>query len=526
MRSSAALCSVLAALCSIAHAEVTRPAVSPPTQRPIISAAGREALLREAHANLLRDDGQAAWHSMAGERLLKQMLQQLESVEDEVPSRGGARGGAEVDLEGIWLLCRTQLGAIEAALLELDGAALRVARVRTQWQRLTGGSPSMTLNYAVRAVVEDAAHGACDLAQRAGHAFDAPAEQGDGGGGGGGARGGAATRGARQAEEPPHPVEAARGGLGQARTRLGLGARRRALLRCERSLASHAGALHDLRVALRELGGEWLELGRWIGGPPLASMPWDVRPGPEQSRALLAACSRASVQLRETADAVARLGPYNLYREAAPHERDAASRLRGAARRDARPLLGATRGELVGATRDALGSLDTLRRAVSRGSAPRELSPPNVFERHSIVWLLLAAAVAYARAAGLHVHLPALRDELLRLVRAGAADFRRFFLTHVSEPVDGGHFHVVIRRVLLTTAGTFSHSCTRSSRSSSTGRRTPSTRSRSSTRASRSRACCRTSSPTCTPRAPQAATARPRVSSGRWRRRRAARWRR
>ena len=38
------------------------------------------------------------------------------------------------------------------------------------------------------------------------------------------------------------------------------------------AIAAHAGVLHDLRVALRKHGGEWLELGRWLGGPPLPEM--------------------------------------------------------------------------------------------------------------------------------------------------------------------------------------------------------------------------------------------------------------
>lgn len=50
--------------------------------------------------------------------------------------------------------------------------------------------------------------------------------------------------------------------LGRARTRIGIGARRRALLCCERALMMYAGQLHDMRVALRAAGGEWLELGR------------------------------------------------------------------------------------------------------------------------------------------------------------------------------------------------------------------------------------------------------------------------
>lgn len=425
------------------------------------------------------------------------ILQQLPPSGGKAVARGGSNGA--VDLEGLWLLCRTQLGAVEAALVELDGAALRVANVRKRWQGLSGGSPSMIFNYAVRAATSTSFENARRVTQRAGSAFDVSVA--------GDAGSPAATRASHAEEEQARSIEAVRGGLGPARTRLGLGARRRALLRCERSLASHAGALHDLRVALREIGGEWLELGRWIGGPPLASMPWDVRPGAAQCKALIAACSRTAEQLRETADMLTRLGPFNLYREPAPHDRAFVSR--HGARRDARPLLGGSRSVLVEATRDALGSLHTLRGALGRARAPRELSPPNVFERHSLVWVFLSALIVYARAVGLHVHLPALRDEVLRLMVAGAADFRRFFVMHVSEPVRTRRRSGALvearpaallsraRRAprptsLLSCPPTPAPRCTRSLQSSSTARRTQSTRSRSNRLATRYHVCCRT----------------------------------
>lgn len=84
------------------------------------------------------------------------------------------------------------------------------------------------------------------------------------------------------------------------------------------ALCSHAGALHDLRVLLRDVGGEWLELGRWVGGPPLATMPWDAQPCASQQEELLRACERIVHQMRQTAAALQSHGPFGLYAQPFP----------------------------------------------------------------------------------------------------------------------------------------------------------------------------------------------------------------
>ena len=119
---------------------------SGPKLPPIISAAGRDALLRAADDAVRQDSALAEWHSKRGERLLSQMLDRLPQNNET-----DRRMSKDLDVEGLWLLCRTQLGAIEAALLELDQASQIVARVRARWQDISSGWPSMTFNYAVRA---------------------------------------------------------------------------------------------------------------------------------------------------------------------------------------------------------------------------------------------------------------------------------------------------------------------------------------------------------------------------------------
>ena len=382
---------------------------SGPKLPPIISAAGRDALLRAADDAVRQDSALAEWHSKRGERLLSQMLDRLPQNNET-----DRRMSKDLDVEGLWLLCRTQLGAIEAALLELDQASQIVARVRARWQDISSGWPSMTFNYAVRAGASRSVAGLVSATRRL-RRVASPAAA-------------AAAAEEAPAEEPPAPIEERRGGLAPARTRLGLGSRRRALLRCERSLASHAGALHDIRVALREIGGEWLELGRWIGGPPLPSMPWDVQPSKEQCAALIAACGRAAELLRGTADTMERLGTFNLYREPAPHEQPASDGRRAGG-------LSSDRASLLEATRDALASLRTIRSVVHRAAPPRELKPPGLLEKHSLVWVGLVGAGSYALANGHHVHLPALWEQALRIISQRGADGRRFIETHVSEPI-------------------------------------------------------------------------------------------
>ena len=228
-------------------------------------------------------------------------------------------------------------------------------------------------------------------------------------------------------DDVPTPSQASREldePLGGRLTRIGLGTRRRALLRSERALACHAGALHDLRVALREAGGEWLELGRWVGGPPLASMPWDVQPSRTQHEYLLRICARVASQLRATAATLHRLGPYALYSEPFP---------RGSV--DVEPLA-SRRATLVAATRDALDDLWMVRKAVREGRPPPALLPPNVFARHSLVWAALLLILVDGYAPWLPVLLAARHDAIKASIKV-AADARRFWSTHVTEPLGG-----------------------------------------------------------------------------------------
>ena len=60
----------------------------------------------------------------------------------------------------------------------------------------------------------------------------------------------------------------------------------------ERSIAAHAGALHDLRVAIRAVGSEWLELGSWLGGPPQSGMEWEIALPAAAREELLVLCER------------------------------------------------------------------------------------------------------------------------------------------------------------------------------------------------------------------------------------------
>ena len=49
-------------------------------------------------------------------------------------------------MEALFLLCRTQLGCLEAALKELDKASRGVARVREKWESVSSGTPSQVFN--------------------------------------------------------------------------------------------------------------------------------------------------------------------------------------------------------------------------------------------------------------------------------------------------------------------------------------------------------------------------------------------
>lgn len=125
---------------------------SRPDQRPLLTTAVRERLLREASKAIKKDKpGMCGWYSRGGERLLSQLLDHMPS--SDVAERGG-QGKPSIRDEkkwttahgdALWLLCRTQLGAIEAALIELGGASSRCARLRKRWRQLERNSASERL---------------------------------------------------------------------------------------------------------------------------------------------------------------------------------------------------------------------------------------------------------------------------------------------------------------------------------------------------------------------------------------------
>ena len=221
---------VLCGACWVAWANGNAEA-GPTATPPIIDLAGRERLLKEARRSMRRDSSHADWYSKNGERMLHEMLAHFPPDVDGAKAKGG-----DLDLDGLWLLCRASMGAIEQALTELGQAQARVKRLRRRWQSISASSPSLSVNYAVYGRL-------CSLRRTL-------------------------KLGSDRAAVPSHlrrNYELAP--LGSGRTRLGLGIRRRALLRSEEALACHAGALHDLRVLLRDVGGQWLELGRWVRIP-------------------------------------------------------------------------------------------------------------------------------------------------------------------------------------------------------------------------------------------------------------------
>jgi hypothetical protein len=357
----------------------------PPRPQPIISGAGRERLLREAERANRADIVNAQWHSHGGEIMLAELLSKLPAYEDEASKGSPSRWRKEeIDMECLWLLCRASMGVIEASLQDLCKAAAHVKLERQRWESIRAGSLSLAANHALRLGI---------------------------------------WRALRLGGKPGEyaPVIAP---LGSGRTRLGLGIRRRALQRSEQALACHAGALHDLRVLLRDVGGEWLELGRYVGGPPLAAMPWDAVPCKEQQQQLLAACSRVLTQMRGTADVLRQRGPYALYCEPFPS---------GARGVDAAPL-NPTRAGLITATRELLNSLRILRHATAHRGAPRGLRSPNWVQRRSLVWTGLVLLLAHGYVHWLPILLP-LRADAYRAATKAAADLGRFWVTHVNEPV-------------------------------------------------------------------------------------------
>ena len=102
----------------------SKPQLSPPT-KPILSPYVREVYLRAVDRKIQKDTAHAEWYSANGERVLTRMLDALVPASEPDSGPWGER-----DEQALWLLCRTLLGCIEAALLELGDASARVSRAR------------------------------------------------------------------------------------------------------------------------------------------------------------------------------------------------------------------------------------------------------------------------------------------------------------------------------------------------------------------------------------------------------------
>ena len=271
-------------------------AANQPSPRPQLLSRGlREVMLRQVDQSTpdQSDRAHAEWYTPDAEALLQRLLSGLpEAPTSQRKSKGNpVEGWDGFDTEALFLLCRAQMGCLEAALKDLDQASRMVAHVREKWQLISGGTASQIFNEnvmrAARATRRLALLTARGLSMRKPAASTNRSLDGISGDGVSGEITAASAAADLEAGDAPDPQPSdesppaeRESPLGSPHSRLGMGARRRALLRSERAMAAHAGALHDLRVALSAAGGEWLELGRWLGGPPLPEMEWEVRTAP------------------------------------------------------------------------------------------------------------------------------------------------------------------------------------------------------------------------------------------------------
>jgi len=428
----------------------------------------RELMLRNVDRYLHSDTVQTEWYSPGAEKLVSHLLSALPEAPAEPSKRRGnlAADWDDFDTEALFLLCRTQLGCLEASLKELDAAATNVAHVREKWESVSSGTPSQIFNEnVVRLVrwlvattiarkaaaaeaaarlwrpkrnvsVDGADGGPSSITHVSGEVTDvsAPTDVEEG-------AGAATTASEPPPSAPPRRKAAARwegSPLGSPRTRLGMGARRRALLRSERAMATHAGGLHDLRVALRAAGGEWLEMGRWLGGPPMAEMDWEVHLDAERRKLLLRLCLRVTDALEAASTALRdHGGPFQLYLAptlAAP------------------PPLGTNGDELaqfappdgpapalIGQTRRSLAALQALRRGARHTAVAVDIKPPGVLQRHTLAWIaaVALAALAYVKLVVQGAMPPDWQADVRRLSLKLAEDVLRFWRIHVTEPVTG-----------------------------------------------------------------------------------------
>ena len=93
----------------------------------------REVMLRQVDQNLLSDTAHAEWYTPGAEMLLQKLLSRLPEAPAAESKRSKANPVEGWDMfatEALFLLCRAQMGCLEAALKELDRASRTVARVR------------------------------------------------------------------------------------------------------------------------------------------------------------------------------------------------------------------------------------------------------------------------------------------------------------------------------------------------------------------------------------------------------------
>ena len=125
----------------------------PSSSGSLIRPEAREALLREAEMQLrvplhsFRNRHGTEWYSERAEKLLRRLLKQAKSSHDAKSTSGvdGHATSPQTDMqkalvkrreqEALWLLCRAQLGCIEAALIELGRAAETAERASKRWRR-------------------------------------------------------------------------------------------------------------------------------------------------------------------------------------------------------------------------------------------------------------------------------------------------------------------------------------------------------------------------------------------------------
>ena len=125
-------------------------AATPSTRPLLLSRSLREVMLRQVDQSTpdKSDRAHAEWYTPDAEALLQRLLASLpETPADQRKSRGSpVEGWDNFDTEALFLLCRAQMGCLEAALKELDRASRMVAHVREKWQLISGGTASQVFN--------------------------------------------------------------------------------------------------------------------------------------------------------------------------------------------------------------------------------------------------------------------------------------------------------------------------------------------------------------------------------------------